>query len=138
MREAILLVRGGRLKSAWCTIWHALLRKMAVWTAVVSLLCAGQLPAQNASEKGPDNSNIANFIDIADKAGLTAVNVFGGVDTKKYIIETTGAGGAIFDYDNDGWPGIFVVNGTTPEGFPADQVPTNPPSPNNHDGTFTD
>src|SRR6267154_1690334 len=138
MREAILLVRGGRLKSAWCTIWHALLRKMAVWTAVVSLLCAGQLPAQNASKKVPDNSNIANFIDIADKAGLTAVNVFGGVDTKKYIIETTGTGVAIFDYDNDGWPDIFVVNGTTLEPLAGKKPPTNHLYHNNHDGTFTD
>ena len=34
------------------------------------------------------------------------MNVFGGRDTKKYIIETTGTGVAIFDYDNDGWPDI--------------------------------
>ena len=40
-------------------------------------------------------------------------------DTKKYIIETTGTGVAIFDYDNDGWPDIFLVNGTTLEGLPA-------------------
>src|SRR5258708_37018170 len=98
MREAILLVRGDRLKSAWCTIWHALLRKMAVWTAVVRLLCAGQLPAQNASKKVPDNSNIANFIDIADKAGLTAVNLICRADTKKYIIYTPGTGVAILHY----------------------------------------
>jgi len=62
-------------------------------------------------------------MDIAEKAGLTAVNVFGGVETKKYIIETTGTGVAIFDYDNDGWPDIFIVNGTTLEGFPSDQAP---------------
>ena len=81
---------------------------------------------------------IANFTDVAEKAGLTALNVFGGVDTKKYIIETTGTGVAIFDYDNDGWPDIFVVNGTTLEGFPANQTPTNHLYHNNHDGTFTD
>src|SRR5258705_6970710 len=94
---------------------------MAVWTAVVSLLCAGQLPARDVAKKVPDNSNIANFIDIADKAGLTPVNVFCGEDTKKYIIETTGTGVAIFDFDNDGWPDIFVLYGTTLEEFPPDQ-----------------
>ena len=56
---------------------------------------------------------LAFFTDEAGKAGLTMKNVFGGVDSKKYIIETTGTGVAIFDFDNDGWPDIFVVNGTT-------------------------
>jgi hypothetical protein len=66
------------------------------------------------------------------------MNVFGGVSSKKYIIETTGTGVAIFDYDNDGWPDIFLVNGTTLEGFPAGQGPTNHLYRNNHDGTFRD
>ena len=71
-----------------------------------------------AAESSPV-APIANFVDIAEKAGLTMTTVFGGKDTKKYIIETTGTGVAIFDYDNDGWPDIFLVNGTTLEGFPA-------------------
>ena len=66
------------------------------------------------------------------------MNVFGGTDTKKYIIETTGTGVAIFDYDNDGWLDLFIVNGTTLEGFPAGKGPTNHLYRNNHDGTFTD
>src|ERR1700740_3492428 len=61
---------------------------------------------------------IAHFTDVAAKAGLTAPVVFGGETTKKYIIETTGTGFAVFDYDNDGWPDIFIVNGTKLEGFP--------------------
>src|SRR5260370_824644 len=40
---------------------------------------------------------IANFTDVAEKAGLTMQNIFGGIETKKYIIETTGTGVAIFD-----------------------------------------
>ncbi|PYV95076.1 MAG: RNA-binding protein [Acidobacteria bacterium] len=85
-----------------------------------------------------NKTQIAYFTDIAEKAGLTAKIVFGGVDTKKYIIETTGTGVAIFDYDNDGWPDIFVVNGTTLEGFPTGQAPINHLYRNNHDGTFMD
>jgi len=83
-------------------------------------------------------AQLADFEDIAEKAGLTMMNVFGGVDTKKYIIETTGTGVAIFDYDNDGWPDIFIVNGTTLDGPSGDSAPTNHLYRNNHDGTFTD
>jgi hypothetical protein len=82
---------------------------------------------------------VANFVDVAEKARLTMKNVFGGIDTKKYIIETTGTGVAIFDYDNDGWPDLFFVNGTTLEDMKAGKSgPTNHLYHNNHDGTFTD
>jgi enediyne biosynthesis protein E4 len=98
-------------------------------------LCFGQQPKTAAA---PPPRPIANFIDVAEKSGLTMQEVFGGVDTKKYIIETTGTGVAIFDYDNDGWPDIFIVNGTRIEGFPAGRTPSNHLYRNNHDGTFTD
>jgi len=67
------------------------------------------------------------------------LNVNGDSATKKYIIETTGSGVAILDYDRDGWPDIFLLNGTTLDGEPK---PATPPTShlyhNNHDGTFTD
>jgi hypothetical protein len=65
-------------------------------------------------------------------------NVNGGSDTKKYIIETTGSGVAIFDYDNDGWPDIFLVNGTTLDAGKASLKPSSHLFHNNHDGTFSD
>jgi hypothetical protein len=92
------------------------------------------LPQQAPNRDKP----IAYFVDEAAKAGLTAKTIFGGVDTKKYIIETTGTGMAIFDYDNDGWPDIFVVNGTTLDAGPSTSAPTNHLYRNNHDGTFTE
>src|SRR6266853_3643636 len=81
---------------------------------------------------------IAHFTDTAQKAGLTTPVIFGGENTKEYIIETTGTGLAIFDYDNDGWPDIFVVNGATLEQLPSGKSPTSHLYHNNHDGTFTD
>ncbi len=79
-----------------------------------------------------------NFVDIAERAGLTAKTEDGGEKTKRYIIETTGSGAAFFDFDNDGWPDIFLVNGSRLEGFPKGQEPTSHLYRNNHDGTFTD
>ncbi len=78
------------------------------------------------------------FTDVAAQAGLTAPTIYGGVDTKRYIIETNGCGMAFFDYDNDGWVDILTLNGTRLEGFPKGQEPTNHLYRNNKNGTFTD
>ncbi|HKQ78038.1 MAG TPA: CRTAC1 family protein [Blastocatellia bacterium] len=78
------------------------------------------------------------FQDIAAKAGLTARHVTGADTEKKYIIETTGSGVALIDYDNDGWLDIFLVNGTTLEGFPNGKEPINHLYRNNKNGTFTE
>jgi hypothetical protein len=111
-----------RFKSSWISL--VLLLPLSI------LFGASQLPKSNLEP-------IAHFTDIAKKAGLTDPVVFGGVDTKKYIIETTGTGVAIFDYDNDGWQDIFIVNGTSLDASPA-KAPTSHLYHNNHDGTFTD
>jgi hypothetical protein len=115
-----------------------LLPSLVVASLPVSLPPADESP-QTASQSSAPAKPVAYFTDIAPKAGLTMQNVFGGVTTKKYIIETTGTGVAIFDFDNDGWPDIFIVNGTKLEDPPAGQAaPTNHLYRNNHDGTFTD
>jgi len=75
---------------------------------------------------------------VARQAGLNSRCIFGRDDTKQWILETTGCGIAFFDYDDDGWLDIFQVNGTTLEGFPKGQEPTNHLYHNNRDGTFTD
>ena len=115
-------------------------KKNVVWPAILLLLVsnAAITPAPTGFPRAKGPPSIAYFTDIAEKAGLTMMNVFGGIDTKKYIIETTGTGVAIIDFDNDGWPDIFLVNGTRLEGFPAGNAPTNHLYHNNHDGTFTD
>src|SRR5208283_4078182 len=54
----------------------------------------------------------ARFTDIAEQAGLRAPAIYGPPDHVSYILETTGAGIAFLDYDNDGWLDIFVLSGT--------------------------
>ncbi len=56
------------------------------------------------------------LVDVAAQAGLNLPNTFGGKDSKTYILESTGNGAAIFDYDGDGANDILIVNGTTLEG----------------------
>ena len=62
----------------------------------------------------------AHFIDIAASAGLKAPVTYGGLETNKYIIESTGRGCAFIDYDNDGWMDLFVLCGSRLEGAPPE------------------
>jgi enediyne biosynthesis protein E4 len=78
----------------------------------------------------------ARFTDVAREAGLTHPVVYGGIDSKTYIIEVVGCGVAFLDYDNDGWLDVFVLSGTRLEAAPAGT--TNRLYKNNRDGTFTD
>ncbi|MBV9760136.1 MAG: CRTAC1 family protein [Acidobacteriaceae bacterium] len=78
----------------------------------------------------------ACLTDVAAKAGLTAPLIYGPEDHKAYILETVGCGCAFFDYDNDGWLDIFLLNGTRFEGAPPGT--SNRLYHNNRDGTFTD
>src|SRR5215470_11961440 len=72
------------------------------------------------------------FRDITLTAGLgNARNVSGSPDNKQYLPEEMGCGAAIIDYDNDGWPDIFLVNGST---FAQGRKPTSYLFHNNGDG----
>jgi hypothetical protein len=79
-----------------------------------------------------------SFVDVVKGAGLACKTIYGGEHKNKYLLETTGCGLAFYDYDNDGWLDIFLVNGTRLEGFAAGQEPRCHLFKNNRDGTFTD
>jgi len=61
-----------------------------------------------------------------------------GHSSQKYLPETTGAGCAFLDYDNDGWMDIYLVNGGPCDFFDPRPALRNALYRNNHDGTFTD
>jgi hypothetical protein len=98
-------------------------------------------PTQKADSKEagtlPPDLGVS-FLNVARESGLSVKTFFGGEHKNKYLLETTGCGIAFYDYDNDGWLDIFIVNGTRLEGFPAGSEPTSHLFRNNRDGTFTD
>jgi hypothetical protein len=89
-----------------------------------------------ATMLGEDAPGPFRFVDVAAEAGLKAPVVYGGKDRKQYILETNGCGIAFLDYDNDGWPDIFVPGGSLVDGAP--EGATNRLYRNNRNGTFTD
>ena len=80
----------------------------------------------------------ARFTDVARQAGLTRTVYFGEEDTTDYITESNGCGVAFYDYDNDGWLDILLLNGSRRSGLPAGASASNRLYRNNRDGTFTD
>ena len=108
---------------------------LAPFAGTLCIFAQTAAPKPHAQAAKPD---AVYFEDIAARAGLTALDVYGGDKHKEFIIETTGNGAVIFDYENNGWPDIFLPNGSTVEGFSPGQAPTSHLYHNNRDGTFTD
>jgi enediyne biosynthesis protein E4 len=116
--------------------------------ALLALLASSAAPAafgQGISSRGvkaqprgkpSGRPFLSRLTDVARQAGLTHPVVYGGVDTKHYILEVVGCGVAFIDYDNDGWQDLFVLSGTQLDGDPAGA--TNRLYKNNRNGTFTD
>lgn len=90
---------------------------------IVCLICGffEQASAQGVATSGavaragrplPEGTVIpaVDYRDHAQDAGLTGINISGAEKNKQYILETTGTGVAIFDYNNDGMQDIFLVN----------------------------
>ena len=94
-------------------------------------------PALVAAAQAPLSP--VQYTDVAQKAGLTTPNVWGGIDHKHSIIEAKGSGLAFFDYDHDGWLDIYLTNGDRLEShWPTGKAPSSQLFKNNRDGTFTD
>jgi hypothetical protein len=106
---------------------------MRRWPLLVAL--AG---AAGAAAAAPDAPLGFAFIEVARQAGLDAITVFGGRESNRYLLETTGCGAAFFDADGDGRLDAFLVNGTTLEGFPKGREPVGHLYRNRGDGTFED
>lgn len=88
---------------------------------------------------GKEYASPVTFVDVTASAGLLkASNLCGSAQNKQLLLEEMGCGVALFDYDNDGWLDIFLVNGTSLDPVIRDRQPTSYLFHNNRDGTFTD
>jgi hypothetical protein len=92
--------------------------------------------AQCGTGAAADAPSTIQFRDVTQQAGIKFVHNNGAFG-QKYLPETLGPGVAFIDYDNDGWPDIFLVNGMD---WPGHVRKHSTPKlyHNNHDGTFTD
>jgi hypothetical protein len=82
------------------------------------------------------------FTDITTQAGIDFKYTFGDYSYKN-ILESSGSGITVFDYNNDGLMDLFMMNGTYIEGVsdPEGKVFQNTPDRlyrNNGNGTFTE
>jgi enediyne biosynthesis protein E4 len=63
------------------------------------------------------------FEDVTDKTAMANFRHRSGSPQKNYIFETTSGGVAIFDYDGDGLPDIYLLNGSTTAALEGKEKP---------------
>jgi enediyne biosynthesis protein E4 len=103
---------------------------------VLPVLALAVLLSLPKGSGAPPVTSPITFRDVTQQAGIHFVHNNGAFG-KKFLPETLGSGVAFIDYDNDGWPDIFLVNGSDWPGH-AQKHTTPKLYHNNHDGTFTD
>jgi hypothetical protein len=78
------------------------------------------------------------FVEVPPSASGITWHHVNGRSAEYYLPETTGAGCAFLDYDNDGWMDIYLLNSGRCDFFTPSQPLRNALYRNNRDGTFTD
>src|SRR5438046_9572272 len=95
--------------------------------AILVLALAIILAGKTGIGATPETSTI-QFRDVTQQAGIRFVHNNGAFG-KKFLPETMGPGVAVIDYDNDGWPDIFLVNGMD---WPGHRQKPQTPHPYSH------
>jgi enediyne biosynthesis protein E4 len=86
----------------------------------------------------PHAPPIPQVTDITASSGISFSHLNGDALQKRYIFEAKGGGVGAFDFDNDGWIDILLVQGSTLERFRQGKNPGPALYRNKGDGTFED
>ena len=78
-----------------------------------------------------------HYTDVTVAAGIDFTH-YNGARGDYYYVETYGSGAGFFDYDDDGWMDIYLVNGSSLSGEIPDPPPVNHLYRNEGDGSFID
>jgi hypothetical protein len=118
-------------------------KRLNAWMLVGALVCGSALaqqpvpPTRQIPAAPPNAAANVRFADVTAEAGLAGFRHVSGSAEKNYIIETTGSGVALWDFDGDGLLDVYLINGSTLE-----PRPNGPPRAalfrNNGDRTFRD
>jgi enediyne biosynthesis protein E4 len=102
-----------------------------------ALALAASLPAAEPANRKP------TFVEMTGPAGIRFAHSYGGAELDN-IVEGTGGGACVFDYDGDGWLDVYFPNGRWEKNVSDNRSRAlqgqlrNALYRNNHDGTFTD
>src|SRR5580698_9589263 len=119
------------------TLSRRKLLRNAAALAVASPLHISFLSGVGLAASSP-GSNLPTFEEIsASASGITWFHT-AGKSANKYLPETSGAGCAFLDFDNDGWMDIYFVNSGKCDLYDPPHPLQNALYRNNRDGTFTD
>src|SRR5688500_8708813 len=82
---------------------------------LLHLLVGERALPPTAAPPDPSSAAVAGvgYVDATRPAGLADFRQVSGGPAKDYVIEVTGSGAALMDYDADGWLDVYLVNGST-------------------------
>src|SRR5713101_4417300 len=101
-------------------------------------LAFGFLPTMYGQRAGASAKAVVTFQEVSpDTSGIKWVHN-NAHSSERHLPETVGAGCAFFDYDNDGWMDIYLVNSGASDFYTPSTPLKNALYHNNHDGTFSD